>query len=124
MAHQINWSTTVQISDGPQVDASKSLSIQAYDVIADSVPAKNGGPGELTVDVQPADEITFFSLVADGYPEGLTYSVKDGVQNVPFDAPVVLLGAAIEKLLDHTPQEITFTNDSAKVVKVELLIGR
>lgn len=128
MPEQINWTFSVQVAGGPQIASSQPLTVEAYDKIDVNIPGGDDAtPGTATVDVQPsgAGQVQLFLMTSSLYDAKLSYKV-DGVTEVTFDAPLLLLGKGAVKLLGTTQKKFVFTNTAgtAKPANVKILVGR
>jgi len=126
MGDKISWTFKAVVDEGPQISASQSIAIGAFDSVEGVVPAKQGNnAGTVTLDVQPTAAVKFITITADTYDADLKFTVMNGgVADVALEGPLVLSGAGIDTLLQGPPKKIKFTNDLATEVSVEIVVGR
>jgi hypothetical protein len=127
MGTRVSWSVSASVADGPSFTSSQSRLLEAYGKIDATVPADDGSPGMVTVEVQPSDDaedLLFFAITASSYGDDLTFSVKTGVSGIVLDGALLLSGASIGGLLGAPPEEVTFTNAGGAAVEVEIIVGR
>jgi hypothetical protein len=124
MSVQINWSFSVQVSNGPKISSSDTIDVDAYDSIQVTVPQNNGGDGTV-VEVQPGvtAQVQFLLIKSDSY-DSLSYRVADALNAVSLDTEQVLLGAGAMSLLPKAPTTLTFFNESGTDASVHILVGR
>jgi hypothetical protein len=121
VAEKIVWSLSAQVSGGPAIAASNTLTVDAYDKIGISID-----PGDAkTVEVQPGgeDRVLFLLISADQFGEDLTFKVADN-DAIKLEAPLVLIGDGAVELLGDPPQSISFTNGTQNRVNIEVIVGR
>ena len=78
MPEKINWTVTVQVGGGPKLSESRTLEVEAYDLLEVEVPdGDDTTPGRLLVNVQPggAGQVKFLMISSDLYHDALTYTV-------------------------------------------------
>lgn len=126
---EINWTTNVQVREGPRLTIAQTLKVDAYDKIDIVVPGGTvATPGTASVSVQPgtAAQVKFLIISASRYSDQLTYSVSGGASDIALDAPQTLAGAGIIGLLNADPQQLDFANPLGEdqPVSVMILVGR
>jgi hypothetical protein len=121
VAEKIVWSLSAQVSGGPAIAASNTLTVDAYDKIGVTLEPNETKKAE----VQPggADRVRFLLISADQFGEDLTFKVADGA-DIKLEAPLVLIGDGAVELLDKPPQNISFTNGTQNRVNIEVIVGR
>jgi hypothetical protein len=128
MPEMISWTLNVQVVGGPKLSASRTIEVEAYDMIKVVVPGgDNTTPGTATVDVQPGgtDQVKFLMISSSVYDAKLTYKV-DGGQDVKLDAFQLLMGNGAVDLLGTTQKQFAFSNKAGvdKTASIEILVGR
>ena len=124
MPEVINWSFSVDVTLGPKLTGSDSLTVGAYDKAGVVIAA---GAANVDVQVQPANvagRVQVFVLRAETYDPDLTISADGGATSFPLDGPLVLLGAGAVALLADAPQTLCFSNGTTADIGVDVLIGR
>ncbi|MBE9534876.1 MAG: hypothetical protein IMF03_07730 [Proteobacteria bacterium] len=134
MSEKINWTTNVQVLQGPKISAIQTVPVEAYDKIEVVIPGgEEGSPEEATVEVQPGDlgDIKLLLISSDQYSSKLTYTVKDsggteGATDVELDSLQVLVGKGAVGLLGVTPVTMEFSNGMGtdKNATITILVGR
>jgi hypothetical protein len=126
MPVKLTWSISAAVAGGPNVAKNRTVDLAGYDLTQVTVPT---GGHPLDVDVQPADaadRVAFFMVTASNYDAALTYAIA-GVappRQIVLDAPHVLTGSGAVGLLGGSPKRLTFTNNTAADVDVQVLVGR
>lgn len=128
MAEKINWTLNVQVVGGPKVSDSKTVEVEAYDLIEVEVPAgDNTTPGTSTVEVQPggSGQVKFLMITSSVYDANLTYAVDVG-SAIKLDALQMLIGEGAVGLLGSTQKLFAFTNKAGldKPASIKILVGR
>jgi hypothetical protein len=124
MSSKVNLSMIVSVASGPSISVSKTVTVEAYDKIDVAVAA---GDTDKVVEVQPgaSSQVQLLMIKASEYGTDLSYKVHDAAataivldqdQLYSGQGQVGLLGTQIDKLL--------FTNNLAKSVTIEILVGR
>lgn len=124
MPEIINWSFSVDVTLGPKLTGSDSLTVGAYDKAGVVIAA---GAADVDVQVQPANvagKVQVLVLRAETYDPDLTISADGGATSFPLDGPLVLLGAGAVALLADAPQTLRFSNGTTADIGVDVLIGR
>jgi hypothetical protein len=125
MSEKITWSLNVQVAGGPKIVASKTVEVDAYDMIQVSVEA---GANGVKVDVQPGDGVQLLLISSDQYGADLTYSVNaaesDATKRIKLDALQLLLGVGAVGLLKDPPKSLFFYNAMGKAASIQILVGR
>lgn len=124
MPHTINWTTSLQVPNGPRLAESGAVGVEAYDRISVVVEA---GDLEVDVEVQPSaadGQVTVVALSASSYGGDLTYSPDGGTTAFALEAPVALVGAGAVALLAAAPQQLRLANGGDDPVTVDILVGR
>lgn len=124
MPEIINWSFSVDVTLGPKLTGSDSLTVGAYDKASIAIAA---GAADVDVQVQPANvagKVQVLVLRAETYDPDLTISADGGATSFPLDGPLVLLGAGAVALLADAPQTLRFSNGTTADIGVDVLIGR
>lgn len=133
MAHTIQWSSSIKISGGPQISFSKSVKVEAYDVIQVTIIGTDttGGPDtDKEVEIQPGStsgQVTFLAITSDRYDADLTYTVNDsGNSSIALDEPHVLVGQGAVGLLDpaSSPTSLFFSSNISENAEIQILVGR
>ncbi|MEZ4734083.1 MAG: hypothetical protein R3E79_43880 [Caldilineaceae bacterium] len=124
MPEKITYSLTVQVTGGPKLVASNTLSVEAYDKTQVTVTA---GATDQTVNIQPggAGLAQFVAITASQYDNGLTYKVNDaGATAIALNGPHTFIGAGAVGLLNAAPTALLFGNSTAGDITVDILVGR
>jgi hypothetical protein len=126
MPEKITWSLNVQVAGGPKILASKTLDVDAYDMIQVSV---GDGANGAKVDVQPGDTgVQLLLISSDQYGADLTYSVNaaesDAAKRIKLDALQLLLGVGAVGLLKDPPKSLFFYNALSIAASIQILVGR
>lgn len=125
---KINYSVTVQVVGGPSVPIAGVLEVDAYEKIDITVPAKVGateGTSVVTVSAADLDDTKLLLLTASNQDGSLKFKTSaNGATVTPITGPVTLIGKTACSLLDADPDKLTFTNASAAVATVTILIAR
>ena len=129
MSDKISVTLNVQVVGGPSYPDSRTIEVEAYDVIEVVIP---GGtiqtPGTAAVNVQPgsAGQVKFLMINSSVYDTNLTYKVDTSTVEVKLDAPLLLIGDGAVRLLGETQKAFAFTNKagSNKSASVKILVGR
>jgi hypothetical protein len=135
MAKKITYSLTVQFEEGLKLADSKSMEVEAYDVIEITVPAKENSTngtanGTAKVEVQPGSvgQVQFLLIRSNHYADGLTYQVNGTANTIPsikLDAQQLFMGdGAVELLGKKPPETLHFTNTTATAAAIQILVGR
>jgi hypothetical protein len=120
----IRLNISASVSDGPEVSASRSIGVDAYDSIKVVVAA---GASDMEVEVQPggSGQVKFLSVTSDVYDATLTYTVNAAANPpIALDAPQVFGGVGAVGLLDPAPASLFFSNALAQDATVQILVGR
>jgi len=129
MPEKINWAVTVQVAGGPKLSESRTLEVEAYDLMEVEVPdGDDTTPGQVTVNVQPGgtDQVKFLMISSDLYHDKLTYTVDAGPTEVHLDDLQLLIGGGAVKLLGDTQNQFVFSNraNQGRPAFVKILVGR
>lgn len=124
---EVSCELKVQVAGGPQISASQTLMVEAYDSI--QVTVKAGTTGK-EVDVQPGiakGQVKLLLIRSNQYdPAKLLYKLgtAPGAKEVILDAPQLLIGSGAIGLLDPAPQKLFFSNTLNEDVSIHILVGR
>ncbi|VVB71675.1 Uncharacterised protein [uncultured archaeon] len=131
MSEKIEWSLNVQVSGGPRIFGSDSLSVDAYDKFEIDVPETDG---KVLVKVQPGDAslVQFVLIASDNYedltctidPDTVDPSEPSAGPKFNIDQPLVLIGPGASSLLGKKQKEFEFANAADSKASVVILIGR
>ena len=113
MSTNVTWKLSAQISGGPSVTTSQTITVEAYDVIAVTVPGGDATTaGEVTVDVQPGpgSQVSLLFLTSTVYDAALTYEVDASGTTIGLDSPHAFLGPGAAQVLGTTQKQFKFTN--------------
>ena len=128
MSKMIQFKFDVQLAGGPGISASRSLEVEAYDLINVKVLSTTSPPDtDKEVDVQPggAGQVKFLAITSDRYGDGLTYKVNTAANpGIPLDQPQVLVGEGAVGLLDPAPTKLFFSTTLSQDASVQILVGR
>ena len=133
---EISYSLNVQVVGGPQLSASRTINVDAYDVVSEELTDQEV---ERIVEIQPATDpkrVQFLLINSDEYGDQLTYKVNDAPKVIKLDGPQVFVGEGLVELLDpqnpqatppvlpKAPAKLNFTNKLGKTANVEVVVGR
>jgi hypothetical protein len=123
MPEKINWTLNVQVVGGPKISASQTTTVDAYDKIQVTVEA---GETDKVVEVQPGPvgRVQFLSIGSKQFGDDLTYKVNAAGGPISLDAQQLLIGDGAVGLLGAAPETLSFTNNLAEPVDIEILVGR
>jgi len=121
--------TQITIPNGPKIDFTRTLPVEAFDKIEVTVPA---GATDKKVELQPGGpgQVQFLLIVADWYAADLSYKVNQAGGTVrTLDQPHVFTGIGAVSMLDAAALASLFFSNSttgakAKDAKMQILIGR
>lgn len=119
MAEQLNWSYLVTVDGGPQVKASGTTCVDAYDKLTVAIPDGE----DQQVDLVPSGSEPVKLLVINPFTPDAKLTYKVGSSDVTLDAPHVFLGTGVVGLLAGATS-LTFTNGTGDEAKIEILVGR
>jgi hypothetical protein len=123
MAHQVQWTTNLQISGGPAFSLPGSLAVDAYDDI--SLTVKKGQKSAQVDLPGAAGQVQLVLITSDYVDPKLTYTVKGAPAPTSLDATQLLVGTGAVALLGSPPLSITFDNSKGtQDANLHLLIGR
>ena len=123
MSETINVTLNMQVSDGPKVNISKSIDVDAYTKIDVAIPNDSQ---DVTVEVQPGGvgDVKFLLISSDIYGAALTYSGDAGVTTIAMDQPHLFLGSGGAQV-SGAPQSIIFNNGLAEGnANITIVVGR
>jgi|SRR5215203_674189 len=124
MSEKINWTLNVQVVGGPKMSASQTVTVDAYDKIQVPVDAQDT---DKVVEIQPGSvgRVQFLLISSNQFGDDLTYKVNNAGDAIKLDAQQLLIGDGAVGLLGASPPEtLSFTNDLAQNVNIEVLVGR
>jgi hypothetical protein len=127
---KINWSVNLAVDGGPKISQTNEpeIKVDAYDLVTATLPAGSTGAGAVSVDLQPsgtAGDVVLLAMTSKPYDATLTYEIGGGGTKGTLDGPLLLVGAGAVALLGATPPgALKFENPLAKVVDVQILVGR
>lgn len=129
MPEKINWTVTVQVVGGPKLSESRTLEVEAYDLLEVEVPdGDDDTPGRVLVNVQPggAGQVQFLMISSDLYHHRLTYTVDADPTEVHLDDLHLLIGGGAVTLLGDTQNQFAFFNraNQGRPAFVKILVGR
>lgn len=127
MSKMIQWDQNIKVADGLGISASRSLEVEAYDVISiDVLGTTSGADTDKEVSIQPggAGQVRFLAITSNRYGSGLTYSVNSAGSNVSLDHPLVLVGEGAVGLLDPAPASLFLSSTLSEDASVQILVGR
>lgn len=128
MSKVIQFKFNVQLAEGPGISASRSLEVEAYDLINVNVLSTTSPPDtDKEIDVQPggAGQVKFLAITSDRYGDGLTYKVNAAANpRITLDQPHVLVGEGAVGLLDPAPTKLFFSTTLSQDASVQILVGR
>ena len=123
MAHEIDVRVTITVRQGPKVATSRTLTLDAYDILDVTVP---GDGAAHVVEVQPDDgaQVRLLVLTASSYDADLTWEADESGTSRALDEPLVLAGQSLASLLGSAANTIAFTNATGTDVDVQILVAR
>ena len=129
MAEKISWNYVAQVLKGPSISGAESADVDAYEKFDFTIAVASSN----TVALQDASKISL--LIINPSTPNLKVTYKGGTTAVPtklpgepasgytLDAPHIFL-AQFAKDFFSGIADITFTNDAAAEVEIQILIGR
>ena len=123
MAERIVCTLNVQVEDGPKVNETRTISVEAYSKI--EVEIANDSV-DVTVEVQPGGvgTLKFLLITSDLYGTGLTYSADGGATTVILDQPNLFNGAGAIGIIG-SPENLIFNNALAEgTATIGMIVGR
>lgn len=124
MSSTVNLSLRVSVASGPSISISKALTVEAYDKIDVTVAA---GDSDKVVEIQPgaSSQVQILLIKASEYGADLKYKVHDAAATaIVLDQDHLYLGQGQVGLLGTQIDKLLFTNNLAKDVTIEILVGR
>jgi len=124
MSSTVNLSLKVSVASGPSISISKAVTVEAYDKIDVTVAA---GDSDKVVEIQPgaSSQVQILLIKASEYGTDLTYKVHDAAATpIVLDQDQFYLGQGQVGLLGAQIDKLLFTNNLAKNVTIEILVGR
>jgi hypothetical protein len=129
MSSTVNLSLRVSVASGPSISISKAVTVEAYDKIDVTVAA---GDSDKVVEIQPgaSSQVQMLLIKPSEYGEtdptkGLSYKVHDAAATpIVLDQDQLYLGQGQVGLLGAQIDKLLFTNNLAKNVTIEILVGR
>jgi hypothetical protein len=121
MAEQINWTVSVQVAGGPSVSISQALTVDAYDVVAVTVP--HGGTGT-DVHVHPGSQLEFLMITTDQAGDTLTYAGTGAKVSLDQKAQVFIGAGSVSPLGDITKLHFDNNLTNGADANVQILVGR
>jgi hypothetical protein len=121
MAHQVQWTTNLQITGGPTFSLPGSVSVDAYDHIEVSVKK---GQSSAKVDLPGQAGQVLLVLITSSTFDNITYTAGT-VKGIPLDATQLFAGKGAVGRLGDAPITLTFDNTKgSQDADVEILVGR
>jgi hypothetical protein len=130
---QITYGLSIQVPNGPQMAATGTRTVEAYDKIELAVEPGGGTAPEVSIELQPASaaSVTLVLLKSSVYGPEINYKLSDGATDSPavaLDAPLLLLGRAVA-LCGVAPKLLKIKNtfpatDATRKAVLEILVGR
>ena len=124
MPEIVSWSYALDVKQGPRINGSSTVTVDAYDKLSVVLAA---GASAVDVELQPSDKpgkVRELLIRASHYSTDTTYSPDGGSTTVPLDGPVTLIGSGAVSLLTAAPQTLQLTNGTSSDVAVDILVGR
>lgn len=129
MSENIILTVNIMVPNGPKIDFSRTLKVEAYDKIEVTIPS--GAQGK-QIELQPsavADQVQFLLVYSDWYGNEISYRINSNTgSSFVLDEPHLLTGKGAVSMLDPTPKILFFSNTTsgadARDVKVQVLVGR
>ena len=126
---KINVVTQVVVPNGPKMDLTQNIEVEALTQIDVTIPA---GETDMEVQLQPggAGVVQFLLINSDWFDEELSYKVNDAAADGrALDQPHIFVGVgAVSFVEEGEPASLFFSNasvgDEARDAKVSILIGR
>lgn len=128
MPARIQWNFTINVTGGPTLSGSRSVEVEAYDVISVAVAPD---ATDFEVEIQPgeaAGQVSVLTITSDHYEDDFIYKVNSAAatDEVVLNQPQVLVGGAVG-LTDDAPTALFFSRNLAAgepVATVQILVGR
>lgn len=124
MSENINWTLNIQVTGGPKVSVSETITVDAYDKIQVIV---EDGASDKEVQIQPGDlgQVQFLLISSDQYSADLSYKVnEDTADAIKLDALQLLIGDGAVGLLGAAPEKLLFSNNLGSDASIQILVGR
>lgn len=130
MPNEVQYKLTLAVKDGPKLDLSDTVKVDAYDKVEFELRSQQSQ----TVDLQPTDpapQVHF--LVVQSKPDAkadptdtktVWYTVDGGASPIALASSHALVGKGVINLLAKTPKTLTFTNKRDTTVTITCLVGR
>ena len=116
----INYAVNVQVTGGPKLAATQSLSVDAYDMIDLSI--KKASTADVEIEPGVAGRVKLVLITADLY-DTLSYEA-DGKAHA-LDGPALLVGGGAVALLQAKLGSLKFTNKHATEPRtIHVFVGR
>lgn len=122
MAHQVQWTTNLQITGGPAFSLPGAMSVDAYDHV--EVVVKKGSRSPALQLPGAAGQLQLVLITSDTF-DNLTYTTgAQGAAATALDATQLFAGKGAVGLLGAAPVSLTFDNKGPQDANVEILVGR
>jgi hypothetical protein len=122
MAHQVQWTTNLQITGGPTFALPGKMSVDAYDHI--KVLVKKGQTSAQVDLPGQAGQVQLVLITSDSF-DNLTYTVGAAKDATPLDATQLFAGKGAVGRLGAAPISLTIDNTKgAQDANLEILVGR
>jgi hypothetical protein len=120
MSETSNWNLSVNVVDGPQLSSADSLVSEGYDKLNIVVTTMTSA----SVTVGPGNWTGVSLLMIQPTPGDPKLTYQSGTVTAALDATHLLVGAGAVSLLGNGPAKLTFNNQSANTVTLNILVGR
>ena len=117
----ITWSISISVAGGFKFVQTDKSDVEAYDKIKVALAPTEHADVQLQPGV--AAQVRLLAIISNIYDHQLTYQPRGAAAPVALDAPILLMGDAGTTLFGDT-QLVTFTNNTADAIEIQILVGR
>jgi hypothetical protein len=125
MPESIVLTVNAEVTSGPKLKETRTLTIDAYDKLSVAVP---DGTSDLDIEIQPGGtgSVRLLIVKSNVYGDALTYSVNADATAHVLDEPHVLIGTGSVGLYGEEPTKLVFSNalGPGMDATIQILIGR
>ena len=122
---KINVLTQIVVPNGPKMDLSQSLEVEALAKIDITIPASEA---DMEVQLQPggSGKVQFLLINANWFGDTLSYKVNDATADERIlDQPHLFVGTGAASFVENgEPASLFFSNSAPDDAKIEILLAR